>query len=103
MEENNIDSYKEINDNTFYLFIDKASEDKLDEYIKEIEEEKKMRKYKLERFMKLKDEVRKEKSKMLKEVRELKNKMFKNLQDESNDEDDNFEDEKPKKKKLIKK
>lgn len=91
-------------DDIFYSLVEKAQNDKLDQYIKEIEEEKEMRKFRDQRYVKLKEEIKKEKAKMLKEVKDLKLRMLKNLQEEAKDDDeDDFEEEKPKKKKIIKK
>lgn len=91
-------------DDLFYSFIDRVANEKLDQYIKEIEEEKEMRKFRAERYMKLKDEIKKEKAKMLKEVKDIKFRMLKNLQEESKDdeEEDDFEEDKHKKKKSKK-
>jgi len=91
-------------DDLFYALIDRVNNEKLDQYIKEIEEEKEMRKFRDQRYVKLKEEVKKEKAKMLKEVKDLKIRMLKNLQEEAKDEEgDDFDEEKPKKKKITKK
>jgi hypothetical protein len=92
-------------DELFCDIIDKANNDKLDLYIKEIEDEKEMRKIKDRRMYKLKEEIKKEKTKMLKDVKDLKMRMLKNLQEETkdNDFDDSDEDKIIKKKKVIKK
>jgi hypothetical protein len=93
-------------DELFLDIIDKASNDKLEQYIKEIDDEKEMRKIKDKRMLKLKEELKKEKNKMLKEVKDIKVRMLNNLQAEKYDDGNDFSDEEEKvikKKKVFKK
>lgn len=79
------------NDSVFYSLIDSASNDKLESYINEIEEEKHMREYRKERYNKLKEEFRKEKLRMAREIKEAKNKKIEEME---NDIDESFKKKK---------
>ena len=99
-----VQQYIISDDDIIYDLLSRLDDEKLDNLIKEIADEKELRKLREKRMIKLKEEMKKEKNRMLKEVKELKVRMLKNLQEETANDEDDFEEEKNiKKKKSVKK
>ena len=68
--------------------LDVLTDSEIENLIKEIEDEKELRKLKKHRSEKLKASIRQEKAKLIKEMNVMKMKMMKNIELESEEEDD---------------